>query len=121
MVINTLFLILTQTTSPFPCPSDGFFIKQSIKIFIYASYHKIGIDRNINLNLTQTFGQRYHDHTVYFDNMDGFTGYVKFKTLYGVSWPPQVTANSGAMVMTGYDATEEEITALNKGGLDLRR
>lgn len=75
----------------------------------------------LTLNLTQAFGQRYHDHTVYFDNMDGFTGYVKFKTLYGVSWPPQVTANSGAMVITGYDATEEEITALNKGGLDLRR
>lgn len=72
------------------------------------------------LSLHTAIGQRHHAHTVYFDNMDGFSGYVKFKTVYK-STPTQVTANSGEMVITDYEATDEEITALNKAGLQLKR
>lgn len=61
------------------------------------------------------FAQRTDIHTVYFRNMDGFTGYVTFKTLYE-GFATQLKANSGEMVITGYDVSEEEINALNKAG-----
>lgn len=72
------------------------------------------------LSLFTANGQRHHNHTVYFENMDGFSGYVKFKTVYRSS-PTQVTANSGEMIITGYEATDEEIRVLNKAGLQLKR
>src|SRR5690606_3098495 len=72
------------------------------------------------LGLNVALGQRSDNHTVYFKDIDGFSGYVKFKTLYE-GFATQLKANSGEVVITGYDATNEEIVALNKAGLGLKR
>jgi len=72
------------------------------------------------LGFTQVYGQRTHSHTVYFSNMDGFTGYVKFETAYE-GFATQLYGRKAELVITGYDATAEEISALNKAGLNLKR
>ncbi|HLT88429.1 MAG TPA: WG repeat-containing protein, partial [Sphingobacterium sp.] len=81
---------------------------------------KITLFLVLALGLNVALGQRSDNHTVYFKDIDGFSGYVKFKTLYE-GFATQLKANSGEVVITGYDATNEEIVALNKAGLGLKR
>src|SRR5690554_6380840 len=71
------------------------------------------------LCFTQVYGPRTHSHTVYFTNMDGFTGYVKFETAYE-GFATQLYGRKAELVSTDCDATAEEISALLKAGLNLK-
>ncbi|WP_165384772.1 WG repeat-containing protein [Sphingobacterium corticibacterium] len=75
------------------------------------------------LGLNLALGQRMHDQTVYFNNVDGFSGYVKFTTTYeGGADMTRLKAIRGSVItLTAYsNVSNEELEELSKNGIDLR-
>src|SRR5690606_21156079 len=68
---------------------------------------------------TNSFAQRTDLNTVYFKNVDGFSGYVKFTTTY-IGFAEQLSADNTILVLTKYDTSRENLEALLKAGYDLR-
>jgi hypothetical protein len=66
------------------------------------------------------FGQgRTDPQTLNFQNIDGFSGYVKFNTFYE-GFATQLKANSGVLVIRGYSkVSRDELEALRKAGINL--
>src|SRR5690606_32719409 len=64
-------------------------------------------------------GQRTQQHKIYFDNIDGFSGYVDFTTKYE-GFATQVQAYDKALVLEEYNTSKENLEVLLKAGYDLR-
>lgn len=84
----------------------------------------ITIVRNLTLFMLclvciSVFGQRTQSHTVYFNDIDGFSGYVKFTTKY-IGFAVQLSADNETLVLTQYNTSRENLEALLKAGYDLR-
>jgi Sec-independent protein translocase protein TatA len=70
------------------------------------------------LNLS-AFAQRIQEHTVYFENIDGFSGYVNFTTKYA-GLATRVHAYNKVLVLTRYNTSHENLEVLAQAGYDLR-
>lgn len=65
------------------------------------------------------FAQREIHHRVYFNNVDEFSGYVEFNTVYA-GFATRVHAYDKVLVLTQYHTSSENLEILLKAGYDLR-
>ncbi|HZH69200.1 MAG TPA: hypothetical protein VFD80_01960, partial [Flavobacteriaceae bacterium] len=70
--------------------------------------------------ISQTvFGQESKNHKIYFDNIDGFSGYVEITTKY-INSPTRIHAYDKGLVLNRYNTNRENLEVLLNAGYDLR-
>lgn len=65
------------------------------------------------------FAQNVRQHHVLFNDVDGFSGYVTFESVYE-GFARQLKGRKGLLVLTKYSTSRENLETLNNAGIDLR-